>query len=87
VGNALVNVVEGYMIETGRRTVTPELAENTVYNPDLSYTWYVDYFKGKGTIHPSSITRSVSAEPRSSPPPPKPPYFRTRKLHRLRSRV
>lgn len=47
VGNALVNVVEGYMIETGRRTVTPELAENTVYNPDLSYTWYVDYFKGK----------------------------------------
>jgi hypothetical protein len=53
VGNALVNVVEGYMIETGRRTVTPELAENTVYNPDLSYTWYVDYFKGKGTITPS----------------------------------
>jgi hypothetical protein len=50
VGNSLVRVVEGYMIETGKRILTPELAENTIFNPELSYTWYVDYFKGKGTV-------------------------------------
>lgn len=51
IGNSLVNVVEGYLVEVGRRTLTPELAENTFYNPELNYTWYVDYFKGKGTFY------------------------------------
>lgn len=51
VGNSMVNVIEGYLVETGRRTLTPEMAETTFYNPELNNTWYVDHFKGKGTFH------------------------------------
>jgi len=50
IGNTLLNVVNGYLVETGRRSLTSELSENRIYKPELSYTWYNDFFKGKGSV-------------------------------------
>ena len=35
----------------GKRTLNAQSwsEQATLYNPELNYTWYVDYFKGKGT--------------------------------------